>query len=406
MSPLNAAFESRFPNGWLSRWEGALLEIQQVGYAVFFEELISEELSELSEYGKRRAADLISALRVFDAGGESCPRAVRDWVSGLEVAQAPGAAAVQVMTIHQSKGLGFDVVMLPGFPDGQIPSAQHFKIARGEGWLLQAPNAMVRDQVPALKEAFDAWSADQVYESMCLLYVALTRSKRGLYVFLDEESPTRQRKEEWKSPSNLIRVSAGGDYQAGDPNWTAAIPKRESREKKKLPELGEARPRRSRSTPSAAKGEISKGTKGRKIGNEVHALFEMIAWLQPGEMPPMEHSAAGKIVEDALQVPQLHKVFEDQGGELFREQQIEVIFDEKWMSGIVDRMHVYREGGEVKRIEVVDFKTDAVEALELLARYTGQMKAYRQALAKVFEVEEAVIDCHLFSTYLGELIKA
>lgn len=405
MSPLNAAFEKRFPNGWLSRWEGALIQIQNLGYAPFLEELVSDEWAELSDYGKRRASDLVYALREFDAGGESCPRAARDWVSGLEVAQAPGAAAVQVMTIHKSKGLGFDVVMLPGFPDGQIPSAQHFKIARGEGWLLQAPNAMVRDQVPALKEAFEKWSADQIYESMCLLYVALTRSKRGLYVYLEEEPPSRREKESWRSPANLIRIRAGEDYQDGDPNWTADVPTRVAREVKGLPQLGEAIPLRSRSTPSAAKGEITGGSTGRRIGNEVHALFEKIGWLESGEVPDQPLSQAGKMVEEALKNPVLHAVFEDQGAELFREQQVELILDGKWMSGIVDRMHVYREEGEVTRVEVIDFKTDAVEALELLARYAGQMKAYRRALAQVFEIEESLIDCQLLSTHLGDLIR-
>ena len=405
MSPLNAAFEKRFQNGWLSRWEGALMQIQESGYAAFLEELLSDAWAELSDYGKRRATDIIYALRQFDVGGEACPRAARDWVSGLEVSQAPGAAAVQVMTIHKSKGLGFDVVMLPGFPDGQIPSAGHFNIARGEGWLLQAPNSMVRDQVPALKEAFASWSADQVYESMCLLYVALTRSKRGLYVYLTEEPPSRKGKEEWKSPANLIRTTAGGDYQEGDPNWTADVPKREMRLVKALPQLGEAIPLRSRSTPSAAKGEITGGGTGRHIGNEVHALFEKIGWLASGEIPNQPLSQAGKMVEDALKVSILHEVFEDRGAELFREQQVELILDGKWMSGIVDRMHVYRENGEVTYVEVVDFKTDAVESLELLARYGGQMQAYRRALAQVFAIEESQIDCQLLSTHLGDLIK-
>ena len=406
MSPMNTALEKRYPNGWLSRWEGSLIRIQDSGYALFLEELLADEWKELSEYGKRRASDLILALREFDAGGESCPRAARDWVSGLEVAQAPGSAAVQVMTIHKSKGLGFDVVMLPGFPDGQIPSAQHFNIARGEGWLLQAPNAMVRDQVPALKEAFESWSADQIYESMCLLYVALTRSKRGLYLFLDEEPRSRKDKESWRSPANLIRTSAGEDYQDGDANWTADVPARERSEVKASPKLGEAQPLRSRSTPSAAKGEITGGSTGRRIGNEVHALFEKIGWLEAGEIPDQPLSQAGKIVEDALKVSVLHEIFENQGAELFREQQVELILDGKWMSGIVDRMHVYREDGVVTRVEVIDFKTDAVESLELLARYAGQMKAYRRALAQVFEISEEKIDCQLLSTHLGDLVKA
>ncbi len=410
MSPLDAVLENLYPNGWLSRWEGALGKAQSEGYAALLEALVAPEWEALSDYGKRRATDLIHALREFDAGRDSSPRAARDWVSGLEVSQAPGAAAVQIMTIHKSKGLGFDVVMLPDFQDSQVPNSGRFKIARGEGWLLQAPNAMVRGQVPALGEAFDLWAADQRYEAMCLLYVALTRSKRGLYVYMEAEPPSRLKKkaeaEGWKSPANLIRRTAGGDFQEGDPNWTADVGVREAKPPKSLPQLAKAVPLRSRSTPSAAKGEISGSGTGRKIGNEVHALFEKIGWLETGAVPDQPLSQAGKIVEDALKIPHLHAVFEDQGSQLFREQQIELILDEKWMTGIVDRMHVYRENEVITRIEVIDFKTDAVEALELLGRYGGQMKAYRRALAQVFEVEESLIDCQLLSTHLGELIKA
>ncbi|MEJ6561027.1 MAG: UvrD-helicase domain-containing protein [Akkermansiaceae bacterium] len=404
MSPLEATLEKMFPEGSLSRWEGSLARIQVRGYASFLEEILADEWPELSTYGKRRATDLIYALREFDAGGESSPRAARDWVSGLKVSQAPGAAAVQVMTIHKSKGLGFDVVMLPDFPDGQIPNAGRFKIAHGDGWLLQAPNSMVRDQVPALKEAYENWAADQRYETMCLTYVALTRSKRGLYLFLDAEPKTRKEKELWKSPANLIRVTAGEDFQDGDPEWSAEVQPRETVAKKPTIQLGEAVALRSRSTPSAAKGEITGGGTGRRIGNEVHALFETVGWLAPGEVPKMPLSQAGKMVEDALKLPHLHAVFEDQGGQLFREQQVELILDEKWTSGIVDRMHVFRENGEVTRVEVIDFKTDAVEGLELLGRYAGQMKSYRRALAQVFGVDENMMTCQLLSTHLGELI--
>ncbi|MDA7506330.1 PD-(D/E)XK nuclease family protein, partial [Akkermansiaceae bacterium] len=126
--------------------------------------------------------------------------------------------------------------------------------------------------------------------------------------------------------------------------------------------------------------------------------------LAPCEIPDQPLSQAGKIVEDALKIPALHAVFQDQGGKLYREQQVELILDGRWMTGIVDRMHVFRENGAVTRVEVIDFKTDAVEGLELLGRYAGQMKSYRRALAQVFGVDENMVTCQLLSTHIGELI--
>ena len=406
MSPLEEVLEKRFPGGWSCRWEGVLYAVQEEGYARFFRGLLSTEWLGLSEYGRRRASDMIYALSEFDGGGDVSPRAARDWLADLKVAQAPGAAAVQVMTIHKSKGLGFDLVMLPDFSDEQIPSATHFKVAQGEGWLLDAPNKMVREQVPALQESYERWSADQRYEGLCLLYVALTRSKRGLYVYLNEVPKSRKGGESWSSPANLIRQTVGESFQSGESMWAAGLPKRVVEVREAPCQLGEAIPMRARSTPSAGKVQSEGGVVGRRIGDEVHALFEKIAWLERGEVPPQELSQAGKLVEDALRVPAIHGVFEDQGEELYREQGFEMVYQGKWMSGVVDRLHVLREDGVVTGVEVIDFKTDVVEsAKELVVRYGGQMGTYQVAMAEVFGVDLVKVRCLLLSTHLGEVIR-
>ena len=406
MSPLAARLDDLFGDKWLARWDGVLQQVQEKGFSGFIENLVEPEWADLSGYGQRRASDIISALAEFDAGPDSSPRAARDWISDLEVSQAPGAAAVQVMTIHKSKGLGFDVVMLPGVGDSQIPDEGYFKVARGADWLLQSPAKWAREQIPELQQARAYWADEQLYESMCVFYVALTRSKRGLYLFLENEPPSRKEKEAWRSPANLVRLAAGEDFQCGDPQWTEGVEDRPETKEITPPTLGEKIPLRPRSSPSSYKGDLASGSgTGRKIGTEVHELFEKIAWLESGEIPDQPLSQAGKIVEDALKIPALHAVFQDQGGKLYREQQVELILDGRWMTGIVDRMHVFRENGAVTRVEVIDFKTDAVQADELILRYAGQMKSYRRALAQVFEVDVELIECRMFSTHLAALIE-
>jgi len=77
------------------------------------------------------------------------------------------------------------------------------------------------------------------------------------------------------------------------------------------------------------------------------------------------------------------------------------VIDGKWLSGVIDRLHVIRDAaGEVTALEVIDFKTDAVERPdELVARYRPQMDAYRRVLQEAFGAVE--IDCVLISTRLG-----
>ncbi len=409
MSPLNEILEQRFPGGWYSRWEGMLLAVQEQGYALVLESLLESEWEGISGYGRRRARDIFHALSEFDCGGEATPRAARDWVAGLQVSQTPGAAAVQVMTIHKSKGLGFDLVMLPELSDEQIPKATHFKVACGEGWLLDVPNKKVRERVPALQSAYEKWAADQQYEGMCLLYVALTRSKQGLYVYLNEQPPSRVKSgsaERWGSPANLIRQTLGENFQCGEARWAEGLPEREEEVVKSAYQLAEGLPLRSRSNPSERKNEVKGSPAGRRIGHEVHALFEKIGWLKKGEVPAQPLSQAGKMVEDALRVPAIHAFFEEGGGELYREQAFEMLYQGSWMSGVVDRLHVYRKGEEVQEIEVIDFKTDVVTSgAELMARYRGQMQSYQAAMAGVFGVGVEQVKCVLLSTHLGEVVK-
>jgi len=402
MSPLVKSLEA-FGESWGARWDGILQEVQRSGYARFVSALVANEWEELGLYGRRRAEDLIAALATFDAAGEASPRAACAWVRDLQVNQAPGVAAIQVMTIHKSKGLGFDVVMLPELPDRtQVPDAGKFKVARGRDWLLQVPGKWAYTRHPEMLAAFERWQESQLYETLCLLYVALTRAKRGLYLYLPAEPKSRKEAELFRTPGNLVRQSTGIESPESDPNWTDLVGEAEVPESIPLPVLAKAGTQRPRSSPSAQKlSEISGSGAGRRIGSEVHALFEEIKWLAAGKVPQQPFSAAGKMVEDALKVPAIHRVFEDSGAKLYREQAIELILDGKWMSGVVDRLQVSSNG-----IEVFDFKTDAVgNSSELLSRYRGQMEAYQTAVAKIFEVDVARVRCKLVSTHLGEVIE-
>lgn len=407
MSPVLAVLE-KYGEGWGKRWDVALREIQKTGYARFTSALIAPEWSELGLYGRRRAEDLIAALSEFDGTGEACPRAAADWLRDLKVNSSPGVAAIQVMTIHKSKGLGFDVVMLPELPDrSQVPEATKFKVARGVDWLLQVPGKWAYQEHPETKAAFERWGESQKYETMCLLYVALTRAKRGLYAYLPEEPKSRKEKESFATPGNLVRQATGIDFPESDADWTKEVAAMEKAEVKILPVLSKGKAQRSRTSPSAKKEKGGKGGgSGRRFGLEVHGLFEKIGWLMAGEVPGQPFSAAGKTVEDALKIPAIHAVFEERGGELFREQAFELIHQGKWMSGVIDRMHVYREGDVVTKVEVIDLKTDGVKSgAELVKRYAGQMMSYQAAVAEIFDLGPELVECRLVSTHLGEVVE-
>lgn len=413
MSPLADGLRAKFGEHWQSIWEGLLGNASELGFAGMIEVTAEVCWADWSDFGRRRAGDLIMTLANLDAQGGATAREAADRVARLTVSQSPGVAAVQVMTIHKSKGLGFDVVILPDIPNDSVPSAQHFDMAEGPGWITEPPPKWARDLLPEMKEAEEKWGMCQRYEAFCTLYVALTRSKRGLYILLEPPSSTQD--VDKPSLANWLATSVGstGDpgviYQEGKSDWAHDVPLLEQKEKPSTRfTLGGAAPRRERTTPSAAKksdGAVAHSATGMIFGTEVHAAFEQVGWLDEG-FPNLPANDVGNLVAGLLKLQTLRTLFERDGRsiELFREQPIDAMLDGKWLSGIIDRLHLHRDSSNaVTSIEVIDFKTDAVDDIgQLATRYSGQMNAYRSVIERAYPL--AQVSCILLSTKWGECI--
>jgi ATP-dependent helicase/nuclease subunit A len=76
-----------------------------------------------------------------------------------------------------------------------------------------------------------------------------------------------------------------------------------------------------------------------------------------------------------------------------------VIQDGKWLSGIVDRMHIWRgDDGVPMQITIIDYKTDSATPEEITAKYTGQMRCYQKALVDIFGIGTEQVKCLIIST--------
>src|SRR5437764_15421609 len=82
-------------------------------------------------------------------------------------AQVESADAIQVMTIHQSKGLEFGAVFVPSLVEGRLPQS-----ARSPRFELP----------PFVLEPLVRGREDVIAEERRLLYVAMTRARRRLYL--------------------------------------------------------------------------------------------------------------------------------------------------------------------------------------------------------------------------------
>ena len=413
MSPLSPALQAMYSTAWPTIWDGLTANISRHGFAGALAEVIRLCSLDWSDFGRRRSGDLLAALSSLDAQGGVSPIEAADWLERLEVSQSPGVAAVQVMTIHKAKGLGFDVVILPEIPDEGIPQSQYFEVAEGERWLTQTPPKWARAMIPQMREAETRWAGYQRYETFCMLYVALTRAKRGIHVLL--EPPSKSGDPDKPSLANLLTktISANGRtgvvYQTGTPEWPENISILQQEKKTDIVrDPGNPVPRRSRMTPSTAKQEAEKtihSASGMKFGTEIHSLLEGISWIDecPANLPSGE---AATVVSRLLRSPELKEIFERRGRniQLFREQAAEAILDGKQLTGVIDRLHIHRDAeGVVRRLEIIDFKTDAVKQPgELALRYSAQMTAYRTALEKIHPGVE--ISCGLLSVRHGQMV--
>ena len=389
-------------------WEGLMEDAGSLGFAGMVERLVEPLWGGWSEFSRRRADDLVGALAAFDASGGVGARAALRSIDGLEVSQPPGAAAVQVMTIHKSKGLGFDVVILPEVEDDRIPNASRFPISLGGGWALDNPPDWVRAQVPELRVLEERWGIAQRYDALCLLYVALTRAKRGLYVLMPEAPKNTTDR---ASLAQLIRTALpAGDgnvvWQEGNPHWMRDVKPAAKREEASSPVLAASQPMPDRSTATSAKQRGKSipvdSPVGMEIGSAFHAAFETVGWIDEVS-PSLPKDEIGSRVLELVSDPNLREHFERRGRSvtLHREQPIEAVLEGRWFSGVIDRLHVH-EGG--KRVEVIDFKTDAVESMEALVdRYAGQMEIYRRVMSQVYP--GAQVECRLLSTRLRKGIR-
>ena len=103
---------------------------------------------------------------------------------------------LQIMTIHKSKGLEFDAVILPGL--GSKPIRRDKPLLRWLNLPSAAGNSLLlspihgKEQAPcALYNYLGELSQEkELYEQQRLLYVAITRAKKRLYLFDGHEKTT------------------------------------------------------------------------------------------------------------------------------------------------------------------------------------------------------------------------
>lgn len=142
----------------------------------------------------RRLEQLLEQAEAFDL---MPPMRPSDFVRAMRqaLAENPGVARVRVMTINGSKGLEFDAVFLPDLewstsartPKCLVRPNSLAAIAAGEppiDAVYSYPGEVLRRLDSGMKAAYMSYQGQEVTGLLCLLYVAMTRARHSLHLFL------------------------------------------------------------------------------------------------------------------------------------------------------------------------------------------------------------------------------
>jgi ATP-dependent exoDNAse (exonuclease V) beta subunit len=383
-------------------------------------------------FARERMRQFAAAAALFDASGS---RDVDEFVAfmGRHVVREPeSAAVVRVMTIHKSKGLGFDVVIVPELEGNRIDEprgglAVQTNDVHEPEWVLEMPPGLFARNDAVL----GAWRAqaeqDATYEALSLLYVAMTRAKRAMFVITEPVGDSTSRNfprllastlGEDAQPIRIGALTVSGPWSAGDPDWHRALPvPKPAAAPAAWPTIAaEAAPRRVARRPSDERSGVREA--GRlfaiedggaiDLGREVHALLAAVEWSDAAEGSRLERewSERGEAAVQALaclRAPELADVWASQPhAEVWRERAFEIVLGDAWVTGIFDRVVLERDaGGRPRRVRVFDFKTDRVSEAELAAataRHAVQLNLYRRVAAVLAGVPMAQVTCELVFT--------
>ncbi len=431
-----------------------------VGFAKLWTEHIEQVLVPLDAFTAMRLTQFGDLAAAFDESGS---RDLDDFIAharAYTLRTRGASAAIQVMTVHAAKGLEFDMVILPDLGgDGmnQVRSRDLIRRRDDEGlvqWVLQEPPSAYAKIDEVLSAERTETMERTGFESLCRLYVAMTRAVHGLYL-ITEPPPKTESKAEYMKTSRLLHEILGtgtgetesvGDlavvraWENGEREWFTgktfvdAVPTASVTVREPLgPLLRRTQPMTKRRTPSGEEDFKLKGSvhfspgrqAGRELGSLVHALFEQVEWLDEGfdeaalgarwtELELDQRDAfpqAQAQVVSTLRSAACRAAFAlpDAHAQLWRERPFDLVLDDGgWLSGVFDRVIVERDAaGKARRVRIIDFKTDDVPTDvimdEKVAGYAPQLALYRQAAARLTGVALEHISATLVFTRVARL---
>lgn len=446
-----------------AEWRRRLLED---GYGATIAALAKEIEPACDARERRRLGQLVELAFRYEDGATLRPSDFVHFVRNERV-EDPVAANVRVMTVHQAKGLEFDIVVLPELDAPLVRGTYQEVIAyrprpgarvtRAFPYVNVGLRALFPD-LPELQAANDQLLHNELRDGLSILYVALTRARHALHVIVKPGQGKGR-----SGARVMLRTLAPehdefveGDVviERGDPEWQEVErtrraadtpPPAEAEGAGDVPTMERAHitlrapgtrrralPRRS---PSQLEGNgrvdlgmLLRLSTAAGRGSVAHRWFEEIGWLDdgvPGDdallgiaremdggLSDEESKALCASFREWLELPKLARLLQrsawPDGSSVEREVPFLAREGDTMVEGFIDRLVVTRTGGRVTSAALIDYKTDAVssraEVDERTSHYTPQVEAYRRAVCRMYGLERTAVEAWLVFVETGEVV--
>ncbi len=442
-----------------------LTEIQTHGFQTFIRSWGARMNSaqHLDDFGRKRLNDLIDAAGEFDRTGSRGCSDFLHFIDDYQLHELASENAVRVMTIHQSKGLGFDIVVLPDLQGDSMVRAGELKFLLGRDprtdrplWALKMPPRTIAESDPVLAEQVRKADETACFDALCRLYVALTRARQGLYMITGFPGKSSEK----VSPAALLKTQLAGDprptrgttlaigseeftclYKTGERDWYLKVPLKArphepgerpglSGEYGKYPSL---RRRLLGVSPSTIEGREIRADllfthvnhDSMELGKAIHELFQGVSWIdetdvegliaewqQTSSAPQETRQRAVDQFRRAMGSDEVRQALSRPDGSvlLWREKHFEIVFEDQWITGVFDRVTIVRSpDGRPLQASILDFKSneiaDDTELADIAEYYRFQLLLYGKALSRMLQIEPSQVALQLLFTCLGKVYR-
>ncbi|MDC0357180.1 UvrD-helicase domain-containing protein [Oligoflexia bacterium] len=436
-------------------------KIYQLGLGAALYELVVAVAPHYGERDLHRLMQLVELAYVYERSIEVRTSTFVDYVRSKKV-DDPSASNVRVMTVHQAKGLEFDVVVLPEL-DRNLTSGPPEKLLLWRPTPLEAPQRVLRyaaEEVRRLDPQLEAMHAQartaKLEEELSVLYVALTRARHALHMIVQ---PVKDDSKYPLSAAGILRfaLSNGADcesgatlYETGDEAWMHKVPSLlisqtdEVDTVSTLPAVSLAKPKSKRcralirQSPSGLEGGIQVqladrlqllGSYAAQRGTLVHALFEQIEWIegsvltraalqQVANESGLQFESIAAVVDEFLEMikapqiaaalsPSAYKQYDYDELEVCNEYPFALRENDAVLTGIFDRLVVVKKNGQALAAEVLDYKTDHIDVDQEAALaqkvkfYQPQLEAYCRAASQIMQLPLEAVHAKLLFVSAG-----